>query len=44
MENKYHRYLNLPFEIAKPKMFNDFPSEMKHHDINDISTQTLIVG
>jgi hypothetical protein len=35
MENKYHRYLNLPFEIAKPKMFNDFPSEMKHHDIND---------
>jgi hypothetical protein len=36
-ENRYHRYLNLPFEVAKPEMFNNFPDDMKHVDINDYS-------
>ena len=34
MENIYHRYLNLPFEIIKHPMFDAEPTEMKHHDIN----------
>jgi hypothetical protein len=35
MENRFHRYLNLPFEIAKPNICNEYPDDMKHLDIND---------
>ena len=35
MKNRYHRYLKLPFKISKPEMFNEFPNEMKHFDINE---------
>ena len=32
-ENKYHRYLNLPFEIRKPQICNVKPKDLKHYDI-----------
>ena len=32
-ENKYHRYLNLPFEIRKPQICNVKPKGLKHYDI-----------
>ena len=41
MKNRYHRYLNLPFKIAKHEMFNEFPKEMKHFDINDYSDPNI---
>lgn len=34
MENRFHRYLNLPFEITKHPICNTTPTEMKHLDIN----------
>lgn len=33
MFNKYHRYLNLPFEIRKPQICNVKPKDLKHYDI-----------
>jgi len=33
MENIYHRYLNLPFEIRKYPMFDLQPKKMRHQDI-----------
>ena len=33
MLNKYHRYLNLPFEIRKPQICNVKPKDLKHYDI-----------
>jgi hypothetical protein len=35
MENKYHRYLNLPFEIEPLEIFKNLGSEIKHFYIND---------
>jgi hypothetical protein len=32
-QNKYHRYLNLPFEIRKPQICNVKPKDLKHYDI-----------
>ena len=32
--NTYHRYLNLPFEIAKHPLFDTVPTQIKHLDIN----------
>ena len=32
-ENKYHRYLNLPFKIRKPQICNVKPKDLKHYDI-----------
>lgn len=32
-KNKYHRYINLPFEIRKPQICNVKPKELKHYDI-----------
>lgn len=34
MENRFHRYLNLPFEIAKHPLCQTQPEVMKHLDIN----------
>lgn len=34
MENRFHRYLNLPFEIAKHPLCDTQPEDMKHLDIN----------
>lgn len=34
MENIFHRYLNLPFEITKHPICETIPTEMKHYDIN----------
>lgn len=34
MNNIYHRYLDLPFEITRHPMFDTAPKEIKHHDIN----------
>ena len=33
--NCYHRYLNLPFEISPPSMFEEQGDEVKHFYIND---------
>ena len=36
MENIYHRYINLPFELAKPDKIKDFfPEHMRHERIMD---------
>lgn len=32
--NIYHRYLNLPFKIAKYPLFDTTPTQIKHLDIN----------
>ena len=34
-QNKYHRYLNLPFEIRKPQICNVKPKDLKHYDISN---------
>ena len=41
LENRFHRYLNLPFEIAKHSMFDQFPDQMKHVDINDYCDKNI---
>jgi len=33
LQNNYHRYLNLPFEIRKPQICNVKPKDLKHYDI-----------
>ncbi len=33
IQNNYHRYLNLPFEIRKPQICNVKPKDLKHYDI-----------
>lgn len=33
MENIFHRYLNLPFDIRKYPLFETTPKQMRHHDI-----------
>lgn len=33
-ENRYHKYLNLPFEITKHPLCDTVPADMKHFDIN----------
>lgn len=36
MENIYHRYINLPFELEKPERIKDFfPEHMRHERIDD---------
>jgi hypothetical protein len=35
MENIYHRYINLPFEIKRPDMTLEFPEHILHKAIND---------
>jgi hypothetical protein len=35
-ENKYHRYLKLPFEIIPPKQFKKHGEIIRHHYINRI--------
>lgn len=42
MINRYHRYLNLPFEINRLEMFNEFPNDIKHFDINDYTDQKVV--
>lgn len=34
MDNRYHRYLDLPFEITKHPLCDTEPTDMKHLDIN----------
>jgi hypothetical protein len=36
IENKYHRYLNLPFEIIPPEEFKKHGNIIRHHYINRI--------
>ena len=41
MENIYHRYINLPFNLEKPERIKDFfPEHMKHERIDDQSKKT----
>ena len=36
MENIYHRYINLPFDLEKPERIKDFfPEHMRHERIDD---------
>lgn len=32
--NKYHRYINLPFEISPPFLFSNCGPQIEHHYIN----------
>ena len=32
-KNKYHKYINLPFELKKPQICNVMPKNLKHYDI-----------
>lgn len=36
MTNNFHRYLNLPFEIKKPKEFLETPKYVKHLRLDDL--------
>jgi hypothetical protein len=37
MINNYHRYLNLPFEVARPKIFNEQSDIVKHLVVNELN-------
>jgi hypothetical protein len=40
--NNYHRYLNLPFEIAKPDICNTIPDTPVHKDINTYVDEQML--
>ena len=42
MENIYHRYINLPFEIERPKITCDFPNQIRHEAINHHVDQKMV--
>jgi len=42
MENRFHRYLNLPFEIEQPDICKEFHDDMKHLDINDYTDEKVV--
>lgn len=33
IQNRFHRYLKLPVQITKLKMFDTFPNDIKHEDL-----------
>jgi hypothetical protein len=35
MENRFHRYLNLPFEVRKPPLFDQFGDKPHHQLVTD---------
>ena len=42
MHNRYHRYLNLPFEISKPEVCDTLPDGLKHHDLRDYVDEEMV--
>lgn len=41
-KNKYHRYINLPFELKKPQICNVMPKDLKHYDIPHHKDKNLL--
>ena len=42
MENIYHRYINLPFEIARPDNTHEYPNIVQHVDMRDHVDQNML--
>lgn len=40
--NNFHRYLNLPFEIKKPELFNTTPDHVVHEQIKIDDDQNMV--
>lgn len=39
--NNYHRYLNLPFEVSPPFLFQNCGTQIEHHYINDFPSPQM---
>lgn len=40
--NRYHRYLNLPFDIQKPELFNTTPNHVVHQPLDNYYDKNMV--